>query len=60
MPIYQYKCPECGDLYETEALSALCLGYGEEPHLNPVDMKRVYTFAGAIFKGSGFYKTDNR
>lgn len=59
MPIYTYRCDECGVQFEQyqkfddEPLS-ICPECGE-PSLH-----KVYTPAGIIFKGSGFYATDHR
>ncbi|MBC7075806.1 MAG: zinc ribbon domain-containing protein [Syntrophomonadaceae bacterium] len=57
MPIYDYKCSNCGMFEKIQKIT-------EEPldtcptcggHVERVVSKNV----GIIFKGSGFYKTDN-
>ena len=58
MPIYTYKCRECGHQLDkmqkaSEAKAPKCEVCGSETH-------RVFYPVGIIFKGSGFYKTDNR
>lgn len=57
MPTYEYLCRACGHRFETwqhmsdEPLK-VCPKCGAEIH-------RVLFPAGIVFKGSGFYKTDN-
>lgn len=59
MPTYEYKCIGCDTLIEipkpiTQADSIeLCEKCGEA-------MVKQYGTFGIQFKGSGFYKTDNR
>jgi len=57
MPTYEYKCLECGDLFE------LFQKITEEPVTEcpkcKGNVKRLIGMgAGPIFKGSGFYQTD--
>ncbi len=59
MPIYTYRCEECGIQFEqyqkfTDEPLTVCPECGE-PSLH-----KVYSPAGIIFKGSGFYATDHR
>jgi putative FmdB family regulatory protein len=58
MPIYLYQCQSCGVRFErlqrmTEDPVTECPECGGETH-------RVIQPVGIIFKGSGFYSTDNR
>ena len=58
MPIYEYQCEKCGVRFERlQHMSAdpvsSCPECGGPVH-------RVITTVGVIFKGSGFYVTDNR
>jgi putative FmdB family regulatory protein len=58
MPIYEYQCEECGVRFERlQSMSAptetTCPECGGRVH-------RVISSVGVIFKGSGFYVTDNR
>lgn len=58
MPIYEYKCPSCGQRFEkrqkfTDEPVADCANCGAAA-------QRVLFPAGIIFKGSGWYKTDSR
>ena len=58
MPLYEYQCKQCGLRFERrqhfgEAPVKVCPDCG-----GPV--VRLIQPAGIIFKGSGFYVTDNR
>lgn len=58
MPIYEYKCKQCGLRFErfqrvTEAPVTSC------PECSGA-VQRVFQPVGIVFKGSGFYATDNR
>lgn len=58
MPIYQYRCDSCGVSFERSQ------NFSDEPlrHCPECDgeVHRVIQPVGVIFKGSGFYVTDNR
>ncbi len=58
MPIYVYRCEKCGLQFEKfqhfdDDPIKVCPECGGPVH-------RVYQPVGIIFKGSGFYVTDNR
>ncbi len=58
MPIYVYRCEKCGLQFEkfqrfSDEPVKVCPECGGTVH-------RVYQPVGIIFKGSGFYVTDNR
>ena len=58
MPIYEYQCDDCGVRFERlQSMSAdpvsICPECSGTVH-------RVISPVGVIFKGSGFYVTDNR
>lgn len=59
MPIYTYRCENCGiqfdyqQHYNDNNLS-IC------PECEEKSLHRVYRPVGIVFKGSGFYATDNR
>ena len=58
MPIYVYRCEKCGLQFEkfqhfNDEPIKVCPECGGPVH-------RVYQPVGIIFKGSGFYVTDNR
>ncbi|MFF4237996.1 FmdB family zinc ribbon protein [Actinomadura geliboluensis] len=58
MPTYQYVCTECGEPLEVvqkfsdDALTECPACSGK--------LRKVFSAAGIIFKGSGFYRTDSR
>jgi putative FmdB family regulatory protein len=59
MPIYTYRCENCGVQFErrqhfTDAPLTRC------PECNKKALRKVYTPVGIVFKGSGFYATDHR
>lgn len=58
MPIYQYRCDSCGVTFERTQR------FSDEPLSTCPEcdgrVHRVIQPAGIIFKGSGFYVTDNR
>ncbi|MHB0886817.1 MAG: FmdB family zinc ribbon protein [Bacillota bacterium] len=57
MPVYEYKCPKCGHFEVEQPITAdalkTCPKCGK-----PV--KKLISRSAVIFKGSGFYVTDNR
>lgn len=58
MPTYEYKCPKCGKFEYQQSIKddplAACPTCGSE-------VKRLISAnVNIIFKGSGFYVTDNR
>ncbi len=58
MPTYTYRCKECGHQFEQRQRMS------DEPlTICPVcagAIRRVVNSVGVVFKGSGFYVTDNR
>ncbi len=62
MPIYSYKCEKCGrvfDRFEKASDSNGSNGVVKCIYCSAY-AKRLFSPAGLIFKGSGFYKTDYR
>jgi putative FmdB family regulatory protein len=58
MPTYQYRCVDCGsDLETVQKFSDPSLT--DCPECDGT-LRKVYTAVGVVFKGSGFYATDNR
>ena len=59
MPVYTYRCENCGvrferfQKFEDQALT-WC------PECKKKTLRKVYTPVGIVFKGSGFYATDHR
>ena len=58
MPTYQYRCTDCSN--EIEAVQK----FTDDPLTDcPAcygDLRKVFSAVGVVFKGSGFYATDNR
>ncbi len=59
MPIYAYRCESCGVQFErqqsfSDAPLKRC------PECNKNTLRKVIGPVGVVFKGSGFYSTDNR
>ena len=58
MPMYEYECLECG-------LHCECLQHFNDPSVTQCprghhSVRRVFSPPAIIFKGAGFYVTDNR
>ena len=58
MPTYQYTCTDCGEPVEavqkfSDAPLSVCAACGGR-------LRKVFSPVGIVFKGSGFYRTDNR
>ena len=60
MPTYTYRCGNCDLRFD------LVQGFNDpDPNTCPNcgvenDLKRIYKPVGVVFKGSGFYATDNK
>lgn len=59
MPIYTYRCESCGVQFErhqsyTDAPLKVC------PECRKKSLKKVISPVRIVFKGSGFYSTDNK
>ncbi|MEU4330390.1 FmdB family zinc ribbon protein [Nonomuraea dietziae] len=58
MPTYQYVCNDCGqplEVVQKFSDDALTICPNCEGQL-----RKVFSAVGIVFKGSGFYRTDNR
>jgi putative FmdB family regulatory protein len=58
VPTYQYACTECGHAFDqvqsfSDASLTVCPQCGGR-------LRKVFSAAGVVFKGSGFYRTDSR
>jgi putative FmdB family regulatory protein len=58
MPTYEYRCGDCGQ--HVEVVQSF-----SDPPLTECGacggpLRKVFAPVGIVFKGSGFYKTDNR
>jgi putative FmdB family regulatory protein len=58
MPTYQYRCSECGE--ELEAVQKFSDAPLTECPNCGGPLRKVFNAVGVVFKGSGFYRTDNR
>ena len=59
MPVYTYRCENCGVQFEkTQKFSDQPLT--RCPECNHKSLRKVYMPVGIVFKGKGFYATDNR
>lgn len=59
MPTYVYKCAHCGHMFEArQRMSDDPLT--DCPKCDEEALRRVINSVGIVFKGSGFYVTDNR
>ncbi|NQU29494.1 MAG: zinc ribbon domain-containing protein [Anaerolineae bacterium] len=59
MPVYTYRCDNCGVQFDqkegfNDPTMVIC------PECEEESLHRVYRPVGIVFKGSGFYATDNR
>ena len=59
MPVYEFVCEKCGARFEKQ------VRFSEDPdHVvcpnGHVQTRRVFTPPTIVFKGKGFYVTDNR
>lgn len=59
MPVYTYQCENCQHQFEKRQ------SFNEEtlkvcPNCRKHRLRKVYSPAGVVFKGSGFYVTDKR
>lgn len=59
MPIYTYRCENCGVQFDRRQ------SFSDDPlkvcpECETDTLRKVYLPVGIVFKGSGFYATDNR
>lgn len=58
MPTYEYRCRTCGHQFEVQQ------SFSDDPLTTceecQGELRKVFAPVGITFKGSGFYKTDNR
>lgn len=58
MPTYQYRCTACGE--ELEVVQKFSDDALTECPQCSGRLRKVFNAVGVVFKGSGFYATDNR
>lgn len=58
MPTYQYRCADCGR--ELEVVQKFTDASLTECPTCTGNLRKVFNAVGVVFKGSGFYATDNR
>ncbi len=59
VPVYEYQCRTCGHIFERDH------AIGEKKHYRCPECssgktRKIISNVGVIFKGTGFYATDNR
>jgi putative FmdB family regulatory protein len=59
MPIYTYRCENCGVQFERQQ-SFSDASLEQCPECSKNALRKVYLPVGIVFKGSGFYATDHR
>ncbi|MEW5871141.1 MAG: FmdB family zinc ribbon protein [Chloroflexota bacterium] len=59
MPIYTYRCKNCGIQFEQQQ-SFKDQPLTRCPECSKKTLQKVYQPVGIVFKGSGFYATDHR
>jgi putative FmdB family regulatory protein len=58
VPTYSYACTECGDRFDAvQAFSDASLTTCKKCNGR---LRKLFGNVGVVFKGSGFYRTDNR
>ena len=61
MPTYEYECEKCGHHFdEYQSITAEPLVICSKPECGGHVHRLISSGAGFLFKGSGFYITDNR
>jgi putative FmdB family regulatory protein len=58
MPVYDYQCGKCGEMFEKEHPMAYT-GKSRCPACGSRSTVKVFHATGVHFKGSGFYVTDS-
>jgi putative FmdB family regulatory protein len=58
MPTYEYRCTACGQ--HVEAVQSFTDEPLTECGVCGGELRKVFAPVGIVFKGSGFYRTDNR
>ncbi len=59
MPLYAYRCKNCGHEFE-QRQRMMDDPLTDCPQCAQAELRRVIDRVGVVFKGSGFYVTDNK
>ncbi len=60
MPYYDYICQDCKNTFEIFCDYKMSVLYDPKcPKCNSADVKKKISVPTIVFKGKGFYKTDN-
>jgi putative FmdB family regulatory protein len=59
MPAYDFKCTKCETEFEVERPFG-ATGSVKCPSCGSLKTEKIFSAAGVVFKGSGFYLTDSR
>jgi putative FmdB family regulatory protein len=57
MPVYEYRCPACGERVEAVQPMGQAAPPGPCPECGG-ELKRAYSRVGVVFEGWGFNRTD--
>jgi putative FmdB family regulatory protein len=59
MPVFDFQCEKCGNEFEVERPLGAA-GTVKCPSCGSTKTAKVFSAAGIVFKGSGFYVTDSK
>lgn len=59
MPLYSFICEECGSHFDRR-LPYTKANFNQRCPNGHKRVRRVYSVPSVVFKGNGFYSTDNR
>lgn len=61
MPVYNYKCKDCDEYFaEAGTFEYLFTLKPECPHCGSKNVRKLFQKIDIIYKGRGFYSTDNK
>ncbi len=59
MPTYEFRCPDCGEIYDVDRPMSKIDGVTVTCHCG-AEMKRLFSRVGIIFRGSGWACKDGK
>jgi len=59
VPVYEYQCKKCGHIFERDHAVGEKKHY-KCPECSSKSTRKIISSVGVVFKGTGFYVTDNR